>query len=209
MYVSFIFTHYLLLIFIIWCVLFTFCLCFFFCLFVFGMGVPSLKPILFLFSPSHCSLLPLLTHTSTQTACQSKAQKKLQPLTQVPVLQEQGEYCAGLGGVWTWVPAVWLRGGGVCCFSSFPFMLQFCLSTFIFSLTSRDGLCDGTTLIPFSLSQRDAPRAEPASGWRYGVLSGVSVHLSVGSRGVSSCVCCQLHVHACVQFLGCINTRAF
>lgn len=35
----------------------------------------------------------------TRAASQSKAQKKLQPLTQVPVLQEQGEYCAGVGGV--------------------------------------------------------------------------------------------------------------
>lgn len=40
----------------------------------------------------------------------------------------------------------------------------------------------------FSLSQRDAPHAEPASGQRRGVLSGVSVHLSMGSRGVCACV---------------------
>eukprot|EP00064_Thunnus_orientalis_P006141 superscaffoldBa00000626_g6157 len=39
------------------------------------------------------------------------------------------------------------------------------------SLYVRDGLCDGTTLIPFSLSQGDTPHAEPASGWRCGVLS--------------------------------------
>lgn len=31
-------------------------------------------------------------------ASQSEAQKKLQPITQVPVLQEQGEYSAGVGG---------------------------------------------------------------------------------------------------------------
>lgn len=98
-------------------------------------------------------------------------------------------------------------GGGVLFFfffRSFPFMPQFCLSTFIFPLTSRDGLCDGTTLIPFSLSQGDTPHAEPASGWRCGVLSGVSVHLSTGSRGVSSCVCCQLWVCVCVCVFVCL-----
>lgn len=42
---------------------------------------------------------PLFSPTHRQAASQSKAQKKLQPLTQVPVLQEQGEYCAGVGGV--------------------------------------------------------------------------------------------------------------
>lgn len=31
-------------------------------------------------------------------ASQSEAQKKLQPIAQVPVLQEQGEYSAGVGG---------------------------------------------------------------------------------------------------------------
>lgn len=31
-------------------------------------------------------------------ASQSETQKKLQPITQVPVLQEQGEYSAGVGG---------------------------------------------------------------------------------------------------------------
>lgn len=61
---------------------------------------------------------PSFSPTHQQAASQSKAQKKLQPLTQVPVLQEQGEYCAGVGGVWTWVPAVWRRG--VFFFSSFP-----------------------------------------------------------------------------------------
>lgn len=89
---------------------------------LFFLGVPSLKPILFLFSPSHCSPPPSpLSPTHRQAACQSKAQKKLQPLTQVPILQEQGEYCAGLGGVWTWVPAVWSRGGGGVLFFFFPF----------------------------------------------------------------------------------------
>lgn len=70
----------------------------------------------------HFLIAPLpLIHT-LQAASQSKAQKKLQPLTQVPVLQEQGEYC-GFGGIWTWVPAVWLRG-----LLSFPFILQSSLS---------------------------------------------------------------------------------
>lgn len=59
----------------------------------------SLKPSIFLLSPSHCLPHPSpLSPTRQQADSQSKAQKKLQPLTQVPVLQEQGEYCAGDGG---------------------------------------------------------------------------------------------------------------
>lgn len=44
-------------------------------------------------------LLRPLSPTHGRAASQSEAQKKLQPVTQVPVLQEQGEYCAGVGGV--------------------------------------------------------------------------------------------------------------
>lgn len=78
--------------------------CLHFICFLHGRRVPSLKPILFLFSPSHCPPPhlpppPLFSPTHRQAASQSKAQKKLQPFTQVPVLQEQGEYCAGVGGV--------------------------------------------------------------------------------------------------------------
>lgn len=47
---------------------------------------------------------PILDHL--RTASQSEAQKKLQPFSQIPVLQEQGEYSAGAGGDWTWV---WAR----------------------------------------------------------------------------------------------------
>ena len=49
----------------------------------------------------------------------------------------------------------------------------------------------------FSLSQRDAPHAEPASSRRCGLLSGVFVRLSTGSRGVSSCVCAASRVCVC------------
>lgn len=97
------------------------CFCFLFC-----MSVKYLhwNPFCFCFypliapppPPPHA---PPLSPTHRQAASQSKAQKKLQPLTQVPVLQEQGEYCAGVGGVRTWVPAVWSRGV-VFFFPSFP-----------------------------------------------------------------------------------------
>lgn len=92
-----------------------------------------------------------------------------------------------------------IDGGGLLFFSSFP--LHALVLSLNFHLSAHlQGwcVCHGTTLIPFSLSQRDAPHAEPASGWRRGVLSGVSVHLSVGSRGVSSCVCAA----SCVSALG-------
>lgn len=63
-----------------------------------------------LFSPPSWLPSPPFSPTHQQAASQSKAQKKLQPLTQVPILQEQGEYCARVGGVRTWVPAMWLMG---------------------------------------------------------------------------------------------------
>lgn len=59
--------------------------------------VPSLKSIVFVFTLSLPP--PPFSPTRRQAASQSKAQKKLQPLTQVPVLQEQGEYCAGVCGI--------------------------------------------------------------------------------------------------------------
>lgn len=69
-------------------------------------------------------------------------------------------------------------------FVLFLSMLQFSLSTFIFPLTSRDDLSVVITLIPASLSQREAVDVG---------FSLVCLHLSVGSR-VSSCVCVLLAV---------------
>lgn len=46
------------------------------------------------FIPQHHPLIS----DHLRTASQSEAQKKLQPFSQVPVLQEQGEYSAGAGG---------------------------------------------------------------------------------------------------------------
>lgn len=70
---------------------------FFACLCWLAVGVPLtvLKPICSVF---HLSF-PLPSCDHLPAASQSKAQKKLQPVTQVPVLQEQGEYCARVGGV--------------------------------------------------------------------------------------------------------------
>lgn len=141
------------------------------------------------------SLPPLpLSSTLWRAASQSKAQKKLQPLTQVPVLQEQGEYCAGAGGVWTWVPAVWSGVGGMWGLHPFLSMPSFFLSTSIFWLTSKGGWSVGSALIPLSPSQREAPHTEPTQGpkcgggWGGGSLWCVSEHLSLGFRGVSGCV---------------------
>lgn len=50
----------------------------------------------FLFVSFLIPIPPPLTHL--HAASQSEAQKKLQPITQVPVLQEQGEYSTGVGG---------------------------------------------------------------------------------------------------------------
>lgn len=66
-----------------------------FCLLAVGVLLTVLKPICSVF---HLSF-PLPSCGHPPAASQSKAQKKLQPVTQVPVLQEQGEYCAGVGGI--------------------------------------------------------------------------------------------------------------
>lgn len=58
------------------------------------------------------------------------------------------------------------------------------------SFHSRDVWSDGITLIPASVSQREAPHV----AGDVGLLCGVSVCLSVGSRGASSCVCERLAV---------------
>ena len=127
----------------------------FICFFLFCMGVEYLhwNPFCFCFHPV-IAPPPPPPFSPTQAASQSKAQKKLQPLAQVPVLQEQGEYCAGVG-VWTWVPAVWLRGVVVLFSVLSPFMLQFCLSTSIFPLTSRDGVCEMAPLSSLSHCPRE------------------------------------------------------
>ena len=153
---------------------------------------------LFLFLPSLPP--PPFSPTRRQPASQSKAQKKLQPLTQVPVLQEQGEYCAGVGGVWTWVPAVWWGGVSLflSTFSSLP-------STFIFPLTSRDGLSVGTALIPFLLFPERC-----STCWAnirldmWASLWCVCASVYGLQRSVQLCVC----VRARVCVLGCINTES-
>lgn len=76
------------------------------CLLAVGVLLTVLKPICSVF---HLSF-PLPSCGHLPAASQSKAQKKLQPVSQVPVLQEQGEYCAGFGGAWTWVYKCVCRG---------------------------------------------------------------------------------------------------
>lgn len=68
----------------------------------------TLKPILVFVCFFVCVFVSFLIPippplARVHTVSQSEAQKKLQPITQVPVLQEQGEYSTGVGGDWTWV----------------------------------------------------------------------------------------------------------
>ncbi len=86
----------------------------------------TLKPILVFFFVFVSFLIPIpppLAHL--HAASQSEAQKKLQPITQVPVLQEQGEYSAGVGD-WTWV---WAWRGLWLCLSCFILSLSLTLET--------------------------------------------------------------------------------
>lgn len=167
------------------------------------MSVPSLKPILFLFVPSHCPPLPLLRpplfppHTDEQPV-KVKRKKSFNLSRKFPfykskenivqeLVESEREYplCDQRGGV----------GGGSVSF--LPLLGPLPLHASVLSITfhhssfhSRDVWSDGITLIPASVSQRGAPRG--AGG--VGLLSGVSVCLSVGSRGASSCVCERLAV---------------
>lgn len=193
--VPFIFTHYPLLIFIIWCVLFVSAFrWFFFC-------VPSLKPTLFLFSPSNCCPLP---HPPTshphigKQPVKVKRKKSFNLSRKFPfykskenivqdLVESEREYqLCDWGGVGA---AVFLLS--LSCFSS-VFQLS--------SLRSPPGMvCVMAPLASLSHCPRETPHAQNQhQAGDVGVLSGVSVHLSVGSRGVSSCACCQLCTHACV-----------
>lgn len=185
---TFVFTHYLCLSHYLMCIVGISCV-----FFLHDCGVPSLKPsffVVFISLPP-----PPLSPAHQQAASQSKAQKKFQPFTQVPVLQEQGEYCIWAGGSRTWVPAVWWGGGGcrfclLFYFFAFPFMLSFCLN---FHLSTHLHWCFVTpTLSPSSHKLRETPnmqKIKPPSGWRCGGPSLVWLHRSLGSRAPSSCVC--------------------
>lgn len=164
-----------------------------------SVSYPHWNPFCFCFYPF---IAPLpLSSTLWRAASQSKAQKKLQPLTQVPVLQEQGEYCTGAGGVWTWVPAVWSSVGGARGLHPFLSMPSFFLSTSIFRLTSKGGWSVSTALIPLSLSQREAPHTELTQGPKCGVGGGLSlVCVWASVFGL------QRSVRLCACILCCINT---
>lgn len=182
----FISIHYLLFITVRCCFL-AFHLFPFFFVFVFAwVSIASLKPILFLSVPSHCP--HSLSSTLGRAASQSKAQKKLQPLTQVPILQEQGEYCAGVGGVWTWVPTV-PSTGVVLLFLFFVLFLsrlRFSLSPFISPLQG---------CLECWHHSHPCLRDAPHDAGDVGHLCGVSV-----------CVCgLQRRVQLCMWAPGCIN----
>ena len=179
----------------------------FICLFFFCMGVeyPHWNPFCFCFHPLIAPLPtppPLYSHPHIdKQPVKVKRKKSFNLSRKFPFYKSKENIVQELVETEREYQLCDRWGWAVVFSPPFPFMLQFCLSTFIFS-AHLQGWCvcvrDGTTLIPFSLSQRDAPHAEPASGRRRGVLSGVSVHLSVGSRGVSSCVCAA----SCVSALG-------
>lgn len=203
----FIFTHYLLLIFIIWCLLFVY-ISF---VFLHGCWVPFIEThFVFVFTPS-LPPYPPFSPTHQQAASQSKAQKKLQPLTQVPVLQEQGEYCAGVGGVWTWVPAVWSsEGEGGAVF--FPFLSPSCFS----SVSQLSSFCSPPGMVcviaPLS-SLSHCPREIPHTQCQHqaGNVGFSLVCLCICLRAPEEClaVCAASCVCVCAQILDCINTQAF
>ncbi|TWW55735.1 Disks large -like protein 3 [Takifugu flavidus] len=118
-------------------------------------GVPSLKPILFLFVPSHCppspppSSVPSPPHTDEQPV-KVKRKKSFNLSRKFPFYKSKENIVQEL-----------------------------------VESEREDVWSDGITLIPASVSQRGAPRV----AGDVGLLCGVSVCLSVGSRGVSSCVC--------------------
>lgn len=135
-----------------------------------------------------------LSPTHQIAASQSKAQKKLQPLTQVPVLQEQGEYCAGVGGVWTWVPAVWLGcavvvAGEGCCFhplspSCFNSVSQ--LSSF----RSPPGMvCATASLSSLSHCPREMPHTPRASTAELEMWASLWCVCLWAPEECSNCVC--------------------
>lgn len=144
-----------------------------------------------------------LSPTHQIAASQSKAQKKLQPLTQVPVLQEQGEYCAGVVGVWTWVPAVWLGCAVVvvgegCCFhplspSCFNSVSQ--LSSF----RSPPGMvCAMASLSSLSHCPREMPHTPRASTTELEMWGSLWCVCLWAPEECSNCVCCQLGVFSAV-----------
>lgn len=166
-----------------------------------SVSYPHWNPFCFCFYPF---IAPLpLSSTLWRAASQSKAQKKLQPLTQVPVLQEQGEYCTGAGGVWTWVPAVWssVWGRGGTGASSFPFH-AFVLSFNIHLSAHLQGWLERqhSSHPPLTVTERSPThRADtrPKMWWWEG-LSLVCVWASVFGL--------QRSVRLCACILCCINT---
>ncbi|KAA8588792.1 hypothetical protein FQN60_010137 [Etheostoma spectabile] len=96
--------------------------------------LPSLKPILFLFSPSRCPLPPPSHPHIDKQPVKVKRKKSFNLSRKFPFYKSKENIVQEL-------------------------------------VESERMVCVMASLIPFSLSQRDAPHAEPASGWRCGALS--------------------------------------
>lgn len=182
----FISIHWQLFMIIIWGVIFLHFICF---PFFAWMSIPSLKPILFLFVPFHCpSPVPSPPHTDEQPV-KVKRKKSFNLSRKFPfykskenivqeLVESEREYplCDQRGWWWWW---------SYFLFFLVPFlsMLQFSLSPFIFPLRGCLEWCHHSHPCLY------VPERSPAWSWRCGLLCGVPVCLSVGSRGVSSCVC--------------------
>lgn len=135
----------------------------FFILFWHGCRLPSLKPILFCFRPLIAPPSPSHPHVNNQPV-KVKRKKSFNLSRKFPFYKSKENIVQNLvESEREYQPCDW-RGGGVLFF-----LLSLSCFSSVFQLSSFHSppgmvLCDGTTLIPFSLSQRDAPRAEPPSG---------------------------------------------
>ena len=148
------------------------------------------NPVCFLFLPSHCPS-PLSHPRINKQPVKVKRKKSFNLSRKFPFYKSKENIVQELVESEREYQLCDRGGGAVLFFYPFPFVLQFRLSTLIFPLTSRDGLCDGTVLIPFLTVSERSPtcRSQHREAGHVGFLSGATVHLSVGSRGVSSCVC--------------------
>lgn len=149
---------------------------FLFSFFLHGCWYLHWNPVCFCFHPL-IAPPPSLTHASTKQPVKVKRKKSFNLSRKFPFYKSKENIVQELVESEREYQLCDRGEGGLS--PPFPFMLQFCLSPSIFSLTSTDGLCDGTTLIPSSLSQRDSPLTEPAWwGWSCG-----------GSSLVWPCIC--------------------
>ena len=167
-----------------------------------------MKPILFLFSPSRRppSLLPLSDPHIDKQPVKVKRKKSFNLTRKFPFYKSKENIVQELVESEREYPRCVMEGGaGWCCgFFFFLVLSPSCFSS-VSQLSSfrsppRDGLCDGTTLIPFSHCPGEMPHTHTHTHravWGEGGLSGVSASV----YGLQRSVCCQPGVCECVAAL--------